>query len=322
MSPVQLESRALRVLDAVRAGRAFEDSYVELKAEFPADPAKAARRIAAHANSAHGAPILWLIGVDQNKGVVGTEHTELSKWLPAVIACFDGVYPSVRDLVIRFDQKHVLALQFQTDRAPYLVSTGLGGVQREVPWREGTLTRTARREELLMMLQPDIPLPQFEILEAEIAPAEPGNDASQLRCTMTVYTVPSGSDRVAIPFHRCWGKIICDGRIVAERLPLRCWTHRTGSLSLVTRRPSGAPVVNVRGAAEPVEVVDDQLLLARPARVHVFFAATLPSNSLPIQTPTIEISLGLAGSSRVCVLSAVLANRVLAKSGLFAWQLE
>jgi hypothetical protein len=63
----EIESWALSVIDRVRSGAANEDSRVELKREWIA-PDRAARRLAAHANSALGEPILWLIGVDQKSG--------------------------------------------------------------------------------------------------------------------------------------------------------------------------------------------------------------------------------------------------------------
>src|SRR4051812_34135748 len=74
---IEIESWALRMVAAVEAGHQIEDSRVELKAELP-DAVKAARRIAAHANSAFSEPILWLIGIDENFGIKGTQAQELA----------------------------------------------------------------------------------------------------------------------------------------------------------------------------------------------------------------------------------------------------
>lgn len=62
---IQIESWASTVIAAVEAGQNSEDSRVELKAELPKDPRKAARLIAGHANAALDESLLWLIGVDE-----------------------------------------------------------------------------------------------------------------------------------------------------------------------------------------------------------------------------------------------------------------
>ena len=59
----EIEDWALRIIEQVESGQPNEDYRVELKAQWP-DTREAARRIAGHANAAHGEPILWLIGVD------------------------------------------------------------------------------------------------------------------------------------------------------------------------------------------------------------------------------------------------------------------
>jgi hypothetical protein len=82
MRPHEIERWTLNVIDRVNARQPNEDQRVELKSEW-IDPYKAARRIAGHANSAHGEPILWLIGVDEEDGVVGANMVDLAgplKW--------------------------------------------------------------------------------------------------------------------------------------------------------------------------------------------------------------------------------------------------
>ena len=68
MNSRQIESWALRVIDCVKRGQPNEDFLVELKRDW-IDEAKAARRIAGHANAARGENILWLIGFDEKEGV-------------------------------------------------------------------------------------------------------------------------------------------------------------------------------------------------------------------------------------------------------------
>ena len=80
MKKQDIEYRVLEILERLEKGQPIEDDTVELKAEWPKDHFRAARRIAAHANGARGAPILWLIGVDEKKGAVGADFEELSVW--------------------------------------------------------------------------------------------------------------------------------------------------------------------------------------------------------------------------------------------------
>lgn len=212
MRIIEIESWALRLLSAVQAGHRIEDARVELKASFP-DPIKAARRIAAHANSSFSEPILWLIGVNENSGVCGVKSEELADWWPQVISAFDGAYPSMKDVVVSSNGAHVRCLYFETDRAPFLVknSTGQGAIQREIPWREGTATRTATREEVIRMLQPDLPLPEFEILGGSISAVEShlsSKDALRVTAKFKTYLIPKTETALVIPFHRCSARLV------------------------------------------------------------------------------------------------------------------
>jgi hypothetical protein len=92
MNKTQIEAWALSIIDRVRADQPIEDSRVELKSEW-IEAVKAARRIAGHANAARGEPILWLIGVDEEKGVVGAKQEELANWYSAVQNQFDELAP-------------------------------------------------------------------------------------------------------------------------------------------------------------------------------------------------------------------------------------
>ena len=81
MNSRQIESWALRVIDCVKRGQPNEDFLVELKRDW-IDEAKAARRIAGHANAARGENILWLIGFDEKEGVdcvIGANTADLAK---------------------------------------------------------------------------------------------------------------------------------------------------------------------------------------------------------------------------------------------------
>src|SRR5262249_17835092 len=155
----QIESWALRVIERVEAKQPHEDSRVELKAEWP-DYQKAARQIAGHANAARGEPILWLIGVDKDRGVTGADYNELANWYPPVQSQFDALAPRLVDVNVPWKGKTVVALLFETDRFPFVVKNpvngqpGCGPVSLEVPWRENTATRSATRSDLIRLISP------------------------------------------------------------------------------------------------------------------------------------------------------------------------
>lgn len=150
----EIESWALEIIEAVERGDRVEDFRVEVKARF-IDHWDAARRIAGHANAGHGEPILWVIGVDErNNSIVDIDYSELSNWFAQVKSHFDDdVYPDMVDVNIRHENHTLVALLFYTDRAPYVVKNRDGGIpEREVPWREATALRTAKRNDLLRLL--------------------------------------------------------------------------------------------------------------------------------------------------------------------------
>jgi len=166
----QLEARVLAAVEVVTAGGRIEDQLIECKREWP-EPTKAARRIAGHANAARGTDITWIIGLDEDAHeVAGAGDTDLATWWPQVLRRFDEVAPDLEPLTVAVGGgKAVVALSFRTDRAPYSVTTdGQGGVQVEVPYRDGTTTRTARRHELLRMLLPAVAVPTLDLVTARL----------------------------------------------------------------------------------------------------------------------------------------------------------
>lgn len=230
MNSRQIESWALRVIDGVKNGQPNEDSLVELKREWISGE-KAARRIAGHANAARGENILWLIGVDEKLGkqcVIGASANDLSSWYPTVEACFDELAPRMIPLNIPIDGLTVVALLFETDRSPFVIknaaygSQGGGSVELEVPWRESTSVRSARRSEIIRLLAPLELLPDIEILDSKLMfypirkgqhnlhsleqiNSEPLSKISSycLKLIAGLYIVPRDRSTIVIPFHRC-----------------------------------------------------------------------------------------------------------------------
>lgn len=217
---------------------------IELKRDWP--PAeRAARRLAGHANAARGDSILWLIGVDEKIGVVGASANELSNWWAKVASCFEGVSPDLTDLVVPFNGKSVLALSFATDRAPFLVrnvaSVG-GGVEFEVPWREATAVRSARRSDLLRILVPRQKLPQIEVLKLACSGSENDNRtlgyAFAWSLQVSLYVIPPDERLVVLPIHRCEAYLEVESARTWEALAHLSfnnsygWGNRTGSATI------------------------------------------------------------------------------------------
>jgi len=209
-----IENWALSIIERVESKQPVEDSRVELKSEWPKDHNKAARQIAGHANAARGQPILWLLGVDEEKGVTGIHHEEISNWKQSIEAEFDALPPYLTHLNIPYKNNTVVALLWETERRPFLVKNPLygkrkgGTISLEVPWRDAGSTRTAKRMDLLRLLSPVTKNPSFEIIRGELAisKGEISSTGSPL-CTgglsLDVYIVPGSSDRVVIPCHKC-----------------------------------------------------------------------------------------------------------------------
>jgi hypothetical protein len=209
MRPIQIEAWALKILDSVKAGNPVEDFRVELKSEWPVDHQRSARQIAGHANAARGEPILWLIGVDEDNGVVGATHEELANWFPKVQAEFDEIAPSMTDLNIPEGGVTIVALYFETDRAPYVVKNPSHGTEKgvsishETPWREGTSTRSARRSDLIKMLIPVINLPEIDVLRGELTLSIVDQGNWNWYFHIETYITPQIGYPCVIPFHQC-----------------------------------------------------------------------------------------------------------------------
>jgi len=196
-----LQAWVREVLQQVTSGTRVEDRRVELKAEWP-DPIRAARRLAGHANAARGEFLLWLIGVDEQKGPLGASPAELSVWFSQVAAQFDGPKPTILDQVFGFNDVSIVALCFETGNPPYVVRNpvhglkGGGPVEVEVPWREATSTRSASREDLLKILIPIRRLPGLELQWALLRWSPPN-----LSLDAAFYIVPASNDLIVLPWH-------------------------------------------------------------------------------------------------------------------------
>lgn len=203
----EVEAWVLRIVDDVLAGRQDEDATVELKRDWP-DPRKAARRLAGHANAARGEPILWIIGIDGSaREAPGAPKQDLADWWPQVRKCFDGEAPDLLfDVSPRVPDSDatVVGLAFQTDAAPFVISVpAQGSVDREVPWRQGTRVRSAKREELLRVLVPLQRKPEVTVLHADLSEStKSGGSNSYWSARVVVYLVPRTPEPIWILKHK------------------------------------------------------------------------------------------------------------------------
>lgn len=222
MTRLQLEAWVLSIYDSVKTGVLVEDSRVELKAGWIQEE-KAARRIAGHANASMGEQILWIIGIDEKEGVVELDQNEFSNWWASVSSYFNGDAPSVENFVVHTEDGSVMALLMDSSAAPFVVKNpmygkpGAGSVEYEVPWREGTSIRSARRPDLIRLLSPIQLLPEVEVLSATLQlREEEGREDKyneglldiqksnhlQWSVYFTVYVAPKSKDPVVFPIHK------------------------------------------------------------------------------------------------------------------------
>lgn len=299
----QIESWVLRIIDCVNAKQPHEDSRVELKREWPQDHWKAARGIAGHANAARGESILWLIGVDENMGVLGVDHEELANWYPAIKANFDELAPALTDLNVPVGDKTVVALLLETDRSPFVIKSCDGGtIHREVPWREGTSLRSANRSDLIKLLAPLDLLPEVEVLDIYISATKAGIDEvgnpipDLMYLTMELYIVPKNNALNIIPFHRCkaWFEIL-DVTPQTEFSYLRLHPHGGPMYAGMSRMPQSLTMKDTTS----------ELIIDGPGRVSLKASTGRPTLAEPLINHNTQITVHLlpANAERPIILS-------------------
>ncbi len=280
MKPLEIESWALRILERAEKHLPIEDARVEVKAQWP-EANKTARQLAGHANAARGENLLWLIGVDEKKGIVGANYQELSSWFPGVQSGFESTAPSLEHINVNYGTHTVAALCFDTSRAPYVVknpacgSQAAGPVEYEVPWREGTRTRSATRSDLVTLLSPLIRVPKIEILAGEVRRVNPqrAGDPPDFHFNLTTYVTPLNEDAITFPLHKCSAGLKAGLRAVAGSTPVvmdtpgskadkqkQKWAN-TGHITGSNVYLPPAPQVNVRTGTDPIEVTRDEIVI-------------------------------------------------------------
>jgi hypothetical protein len=300
----QIEARVIAAVDRVRSGQHLEDALVEMKRELiPAD--KAARRIGGHLHAALGEGVLWIVGIDEQTGVLFDvpDHVD---WWASVQKGFNGLAPELTDLRVPFDQHSVLALYFWPDRAPFVVRNPDFGssptaISLEVPWRDGTRTRSATREDLLRILLPVQRRPDIDVLEAKAMLVAGGGRENNFRATVDVYITPRADRRVVFPYHKCRVEIVNGfdrSPAMATRRP-RLWVtpYRTSTDD------------NREMALHWVRASDSEVLIEEPGRMRFNFATNFDYTILSAwSTIRLDLHLVQAESAEPSSLSLMLVR--------------
>jgi hypothetical protein len=281
MRALELETWVTRILDAAAAGHPSEDFRIEFKREWP-DPVRAARRLAGHANAALGDQILWLVGVDDSGIVVGSVNNERATWWPKVEGCFDEAPPRlVKDMNIAHGSHTVVALLFDTERAPFVVNAPPPGgtIQREIPWREGTQIRTARRQDIIRMVAPIVGLPTIDLVGGELVTIRNDMGDDSLHLSATLFVTPA--NRVLhVASTRFRAELAIPGREAALTLD------------------EGA---DLRTADDHVDVeptTAGALSFTAPGPMGVEAGAVVPRASIPDEPIALTLRIGVIGQAR------------------------
>ncbi len=318
MRLAEVEAWALRIIDGVRSGVRQEDTRVELKVEWIADRQKVARQLAGSCNAARGSEVLWLFGVDEVRGVLGCAPEDFASWWQGVTAEFAGVAPKPTEVVVHDGGLTFMAVLFSTVRSPFLIKNpqhgtrGGGPIQREVPWREGTSTRTATREDLLRLLDPSMPTPHVEVVRGRMTVrANNQPDAAGERqgyhwfLDLTSYVTSPVGVAVVLPEHRCQGQITFEGfDLTMDTTPKLSPTGRSDGRLMGSGRsePVEASLIQ-RGDAQVVVMGPGFLSLT--AHIYQSFPGPPPNLAL-LDSANVRMALRPAGSDRSIAIGVAL----------------
>jgi hypothetical protein len=200
LNPVQFESLVRDTVERVLEGGQLEDSRFEAKAKLPRQLLRTAERLAGHANASRGQPIIWLIGLDEDACSFGPEpKVDLAELLPQLGKLFDGreIPRLLRDHRFYFDEKSVLALEFDTSYPPYVVNRQTGNEWTfAIPWRYGTRVMAARRDQIRELLTRQLSGPDVRPLDLsfEVQPSDWITISGRL-----LFTLPTGAQPVFLP---------------------------------------------------------------------------------------------------------------------------
>jgi hypothetical protein len=210
MQASQFEAKVVAIVNGLRSGSPMEDDRVELKQEWP--PPDKARQLAGAANRAAGEYLTYIVGVDEDGTTYPIGGVDPATWWSQMQAQFDEATPElVHQCAIHVSENEVvMAMQFLTDRAPYVIKLSNGGrSEREVPMRDGTRTRSAFRHELLRLLYAPSQVPTLYPLEARLQVTdlsasryEPANPTPEVSFHGRIYFESGRDSQAFMPEHQ------------------------------------------------------------------------------------------------------------------------
>ncbi|MBL8077124.1 MAG: ATP-binding protein [Anaerolineales bacterium] len=299
MKNTEIEFWTLSVIERVKNKQPVEDDRVELKSNW-IEPANAARRIAGHANAARGENILWLIGVDEKEGVTGVDYKDYAEWFSKVNSQFDNrLAPDATCINVPYEGLTVLAIVFNTDRAPYVVKNPNGGaIQFEVPWRDNTSIKTANRSQLLQILVPSQNIPKINALSGNLLVREGYHDKDwHWEMTLQLYVSSYIQTPLVIPFHQCNGYF--DINQISLQVPLSSislyppplgsggWTVRSIGIS------NSTPIQRPEHDSLTIDGTSTELLINGPGKFKFTGSGRTSPIEKDIQNSTVKVKASL-----------------------------
>jgi hypothetical protein len=300
MRQQQLEGLVLAAIDRARAGHPVEDDRIEFKQAWP--ETSSARQLAGIVNRANGNDVIYIVGANESGDLFPLGSTDAADWWAQFSSKFDGVAPDLQNHInVPIDEGgSVTALQFGTDRAPYVVKVDRGGSpEREVPIRDGTRTRSATRSELLRMLLPQVSVPPALLLSASVnAEWYRGRDSGEENCYISGSVVvfleqiaPSGA---MLPNHEMTAIIEADGQ--------------SFSLAISPSQSNEGEVAPSMG----VHVRRDGVMATGPGSFHFTASAVVSASHVDllrnVEEWTLHLKFRVTGSPRAIQLDGLLSR--------------
>jgi hypothetical protein len=290
MNKQQAEFLVVSAFERVLRGEKVEDSLIECKSSWP-DPSKA-RQLAGHANQARGEEIIWIIGIDEKASrLTSPDSPDLAaRWSQIGSRFDDNVIPDMFDLRVQVNESSALtALVFSTDRAPYVVKVGDAGgaVERDIPIRDGTRTRSAYRHEVVRLMHPSAVPPPAILVSAKLSGrvGMPNRPGVEFYLETGIYIDQRIDETVMLPLHLmkiCISIPGGDEKISLEPSFVASPQGHNSGLG-ITRRQDG---ITIAGGAT----------LSLPAHAFLNNAAYLDYSDTKFFE--LEIALGVSGAAR------------------------
>ncbi|MGY4856324.1 hypothetical protein [Cryobacterium sp. AP23] len=310
MNKAELEMRARIAVGAARAGHSPEDDFLEMKREWP-DPIKASRQLAGLANKANGERFLYLVGVDESDGSIHASDTnDPANWWAQVQRRFNETAPFlIRHLLVEFvPDEFFTVLLFESNSAPYVIMSPKGGSpELEIPIRDGTRTRSAKRSEVLAMSAQHQGSVNISVLSASMIASwhahhtyatsseelEEAPEHNRLTGTATLFLDHDGINAILLPLHLMAGTLSANGK--------------SYSISPVPVFDASDPTANSDAPQFGTRANRDGIVLTGPGSCSITFSVQTEENVehewSHVSTWSLHAQFGVAGGSRLATLS-------------------